>query len=166
MYCDLWPYVLWPLEFQIQKRIVSAETIWGNTVYLFWEFLTPLGCLFRYSLKMTFDVLVERFGSWILRMCWITFIAIFAKCWPEKKKKVWKYVSIYLLKSYNFEAQIKKRFCPSVNNLSNNITKIGGKLKTLKNTSLLNHFSYLILGNKPGTLLNLDWRVTFVIVCL
>ena len=25
-------YVLWPLHFQIQKRIVSAETIWGNTV--------------------------------------------------------------------------------------------------------------------------------------
>ena len=32
MYCDLCPYVLWPLEFQIQKRIVSAETIWGKTV--------------------------------------------------------------------------------------------------------------------------------------
>ena len=32
MYCDLWPYVLWPLDFQIQKRIVSAEYIWGNTV--------------------------------------------------------------------------------------------------------------------------------------
>ena len=32
MYCDLWPYVLWPFDFQIQKRIVSAETIWGNTV--------------------------------------------------------------------------------------------------------------------------------------
>ena len=34
---------------------------------------------------MTFNVLVERFGSWILRMCSITFIAIFAKCWPEKE---------------------------------------------------------------------------------
>ena len=32
VYCDHWPYVLWPLDFQIQKRIVSAETIWGNTV--------------------------------------------------------------------------------------------------------------------------------------
>ena len=32
MYCDLWPYVLWPLDFQIQKRIVSAEAIWGNAV--------------------------------------------------------------------------------------------------------------------------------------
>ena len=32
MYCDIWPYVLWPLDFQIQKRIVSAETIWGNMV--------------------------------------------------------------------------------------------------------------------------------------
>ena len=32
MYCDFWPYVLWSLDFQIQKRIVSAETIWGNTV--------------------------------------------------------------------------------------------------------------------------------------
>ena len=32
MYYDLWPYVLWPLDFQIQKRIVSAETTWGNTV--------------------------------------------------------------------------------------------------------------------------------------
>ena len=31
LYCDLWPYVLWPLDFQIQKRIVSSETIWGNT---------------------------------------------------------------------------------------------------------------------------------------
>ena len=30
MYCDLWPYVLFSLDFQIQKRIVSAETIWGN----------------------------------------------------------------------------------------------------------------------------------------
>ena len=34
MYCDLWPYVLWPLDFQVQKRIVSAEIIWGNTVIL------------------------------------------------------------------------------------------------------------------------------------
>ena len=32
MYCDLWPYVLWPLDFRIQERIVSAETIWRNTV--------------------------------------------------------------------------------------------------------------------------------------
>ena len=32
MYFDLWPYVLWPLDFQIQKRIVSSETMWGNTV--------------------------------------------------------------------------------------------------------------------------------------
>ena len=40
MYCDLWPYVLWPLDFQIQKRIVSvvsAETIWGNTVSKFFD---------------------------------------------------------------------------------------------------------------------------------
>ena len=34
MYCDLWPYVLWPLAFQIQKRIISSETIWGNPVYV------------------------------------------------------------------------------------------------------------------------------------
>jgi hypothetical protein len=27
MYCDFWPYELWPLDFQVQKRIVSAETI-------------------------------------------------------------------------------------------------------------------------------------------
>ena len=27
-------YVLWPLDFQVQKRIVSAETIWGNTVVI------------------------------------------------------------------------------------------------------------------------------------
>ena len=33
IYCDLWPYVLWPFDFQIQKRIVSVETIWGNTVF-------------------------------------------------------------------------------------------------------------------------------------
>ena len=33
MYCDLWPYLLWPLDFQIQKRIVYEETIWGNTVF-------------------------------------------------------------------------------------------------------------------------------------
>ena len=32
MYCDLWPYELRPLGFKIQKRIVCAETIWGNTV--------------------------------------------------------------------------------------------------------------------------------------
>ena len=32
MYCDLWPYLLWPLDFQIQKRIVSAETTWENMV--------------------------------------------------------------------------------------------------------------------------------------
>ena len=31
MYCDLSPYVRWPLDFQIQKRIVSVETIWRNT---------------------------------------------------------------------------------------------------------------------------------------
>ena len=31
MFCDLWFYVLRPLDFQIQKRIVSAETIRGNT---------------------------------------------------------------------------------------------------------------------------------------
>ena len=35
MYCDLWPYVLWPLDFKIQKRIVSAETIRGNTVHMY-----------------------------------------------------------------------------------------------------------------------------------
>ena len=40
MYCDLWSYVLWPLDFQIQKRIVSAETIWGNTVYVLCLFPT------------------------------------------------------------------------------------------------------------------------------
>ena len=39
MYCDLWPYVLWPLDLQMQKRIVSAETIWGNTVYSVWKLL-------------------------------------------------------------------------------------------------------------------------------
>ena len=33
MYCDLWSYVLWPLDFQILKRIVSVETIWGNMVW-------------------------------------------------------------------------------------------------------------------------------------
>ena len=32
MYCDLWPYVLCPLDFQIQKRIDSAETTWENMV--------------------------------------------------------------------------------------------------------------------------------------
>jgi hypothetical protein len=32
MCCNLWPYILWPLDFQIKKRIVFAETIWGNTV--------------------------------------------------------------------------------------------------------------------------------------
>ena len=32
MYCHLWPYVLSPLDFQIQKGIVSAETLRGNTV--------------------------------------------------------------------------------------------------------------------------------------
>ena len=40
MYCDLWPYVLWPLDFQIQKRILSAETIWGNTVFRIWFLVT------------------------------------------------------------------------------------------------------------------------------
>ena len=25
-------YELWPFDFQIQKRIISAETIWGNMV--------------------------------------------------------------------------------------------------------------------------------------
>ena len=34
MYCDLWPYVPWPLDFHFQKRILSAETIRGNTVCL------------------------------------------------------------------------------------------------------------------------------------
>ena len=38
IYCDLWPYVLWPLDFQIKKRMVSAETIWGNTVFFHKEF--------------------------------------------------------------------------------------------------------------------------------
>ena len=37
MYCDLserkiHSIILWPLDFQIQKRIVFVETIWGNTV--------------------------------------------------------------------------------------------------------------------------------------
>ena len=35
MYCDLWPYVLWPLDFQIQKRIISVENIWGNMVCVY-----------------------------------------------------------------------------------------------------------------------------------
>ena len=37
MYCDLWPYVLSPLDFQIQRRIVSAETIRWNTVNVNWD---------------------------------------------------------------------------------------------------------------------------------
>ena len=44
MYCDLWPYVLWPLDFQIQKRIVSAETIWENTVYILYSYFTYIFC--------------------------------------------------------------------------------------------------------------------------
>ena len=35
MYCNIWPYVLWQLDFQIQKRIFSMETIWRNTVSIF-----------------------------------------------------------------------------------------------------------------------------------
>ena len=33
MYYDLWPYVQRPLDFEIQKRIVSAETIRENTAF-------------------------------------------------------------------------------------------------------------------------------------
>ena len=33
---------LWPLDFQIQKRIVSAETIWGNMVC--WKFQLSISC--------------------------------------------------------------------------------------------------------------------------
>ena len=32
MYCDLWSYVLWSLDFQNKKRIVFAKIIWGDTV--------------------------------------------------------------------------------------------------------------------------------------
>ena len=41
----MWPLALctpWPLDFQIQKRIVSAETIWGNTVST--NPITAMGC--------------------------------------------------------------------------------------------------------------------------
>ena len=38
MYCDLWPYVLWPLDFQIQKRIISVETMWVNSVLVWRKF--------------------------------------------------------------------------------------------------------------------------------
>ena len=51
MYCDLWPYVLWPLDFQIQKRIVSAETIWENTVF---------GPIRRSKLALFFILIFER----------------------------------------------------------------------------------------------------------
>ena len=48
MYCDLWPYVLCPLDFQVQKRIVSAETIWENTVVY-----VPFG---QSNMHNTFDI--------------------------------------------------------------------------------------------------------------
>ena len=49
MYCDLWPYVLWPLDYQIQKRIVFAETIWGNTVRKWSTYVTF--CSGKYTLR-------------------------------------------------------------------------------------------------------------------
>ena len=56
MYCDLWPYVLWPLDFQIQKRIVSAETIWENTVYISW-------CVNRVTVFQNFGLLSKQYVS-------------------------------------------------------------------------------------------------------
>ena len=53
MYFDLWPYLLWPLDFQIQKRIVSAETIWGNTVIDFFSNFVALSP--RVDLHLIFE---------------------------------------------------------------------------------------------------------------
>ena len=76
MYCDLWPYVLWPLDFQIQKRIVSVETIWGNTVnnikvvtswnviLMFTSFWFPLWFRLRSS-NFAFDRMSRRLVFWL-----------------------------------------------------------------------------------------------------
>ena len=91
MYCELWPYVFgfgFGLDFQIQKKIVSLETIWGNTVH---NFCTNF-CCGNYSRVETNQ------GRKIL---------IFWRFWPRKLSKggntlVYTFVTkLLLLRSMN-----------------------------------------------------------------
>ena len=89
MYCDLWPYVLWPLDFQIQKRIVSAETIWGNTVctnsFVAW---IPISYLWKKYRRSPHFVISEFV---IPAISWFGFRHYFVKIpdilWFKKKSK-------------------------------------------------------------------------------
>ena len=59
-----WPYIMWPLDFQSQKRIVSAENIWGNMLNSFlqpelilffnYQFLTTSPYLYLYQSRFLF----------------------------------------------------------------------------------------------------------------
>ena len=81
MYCDLWPYVLWPLHFQIQKRIVSAETIWGNTVFK---------SNFRFRIKIDNKYHITALFIFIKMPIWRSLI----KCKPNSIS--WKLFKIHI----------------------------------------------------------------------
>ena len=88
-YCDLWPYLLWPLDFQIQKRIISSETIWGYTVI--WVIFTDIPV----DHPITAPISAFAFsgnGFLIVLICIERFVMIIypekSKIWCSKRKTI------------------------------------------------------------------------------
>ena len=109
MFCDLWPYILWPLDFIIQKRIVSDETIWGNTVS-------------------------KLFSLYILRKYPSIEIPLLRKGWHLKKINLWSIQKnqIYLSRDLYNKIEISRcQFDHSVINLAS-ILRIWSAKKFVK----------------------------------
>ena len=66
MYCDLWPCVLWPLDFQIQKRIVSKY----GTYYFLNLIVLHREIDFKFIKHNGHHVFVERWEMWEDAIFW------------------------------------------------------------------------------------------------
>ena len=85
MYCNLWPYVLWPMDYRILKRIVSMEIIRRNMVtnltsnfkiiLSFLVYCASLGCPWAYMWLIPPGLL--EIASMVSKQCWIYRLGIF-----------------------------------------------------------------------------------------
>ena len=89
--------VLWPLDFQIQKRIVSVETIWGNTVYVvFLPLLDFSKLILFFLLLLDFSKYKKTFVFFLLLL---DFVVVRFKQIHRISKTVWFWFHIQSSKS-------------------------------------------------------------------
>ena len=78
---------MWPLDFQIQKRVVSAETIWGNML----------------SVKFGFDDWKRQISSLYMVKIWVIYLGDLKTGLVEIKN-----YSLYFIEKYEICAKIEK----------------------------------------------------------